>query len=314
MENQFFCDSGTQFILSSTGAPIPPIGECAAGQFCQEGTCYASPPGMTSAIGTSEWTPKPVDITTTVHTVFTTPSGDVFGVGEHGIYLHAPPGGGTVTDETFIRRTRCGACGARARPIYGPSAPAASCCTGRRVAGRSTPRCRRRRGCRASGARRTASCGGGAQGRRPGGARAPHRRQLARRHQHHGAGRAQRHLGQLAQRRVGGRRRLRDLRFDGTSWRSGPTPPAGASGDLLAVGGSGQGDIYFVGRGGALAHLGSDGQIAMQTAPATSDLFAIWASGPGDVYAVATTASSCTRRATATGRCRSRARASRCSP
>ena len=76
------------------------------------------------------------------------------------------------------------------------------------------------------------------------------------------------------------------LRFDGESWRTGPAAPAGVTADLLAVGGSGQGDVYFVGRGGALGHLGSDGQIAMQTAPMASDLYAVWASGASDVYAV----------------------------
>ena len=45
MENEFACDSGTQFVLSSTGAVIPAKGSCAGDQFCQEGTCYAESAG-----------------------------------------------------------------------------------------------------------------------------------------------------------------------------------------------------------------------------------------------------------------------------
>jgi len=286
MENEFACDSGTQFVLSSTGALIPPKGDCGAGQFCQEGTCYANPPGATQAIGVSDWTPRPVDVSTTVHSVFTTPGGDVFGVGEHGIILHAPPGGSTVSDETFDpRATRCGACGARAPTICGRSAPAAWCCIAPRPAGRPTRRCHRRRAL--SSVWGTPDGELWAVGRKADGSAA-----LVHRLGGNWLADATIHApGELSA--IWGSSRndvwavgagFEILRFDGGSWRAGPTAPAGVTADLLAVGGSGQGDVYFVGRGGSVGHLGADGQIAMQPAGMTNDLYAVWASGPGDVY------------------------------
>ncbi|MCU1282738.1 MAG: hypothetical protein JWM53_6284, partial [bacterium] len=101
MEGIIACNSGTQFILSSTGTLLTPTGDCSANQFCQEGTCYENPPGATQAIGVSDWTTTPSPVTTTLHDVFTTSGGDVFGVGEHGVILHVPPGGTDVVDETF---------------------------------------------------------------------------------------------------------------------------------------------------------------------------------------------------------------------
>jgi hypothetical protein len=43
MESQLACASGPAYIDTSTGAPLVPVGNCAAGQTCQEGTCYTSP-------------------------------------------------------------------------------------------------------------------------------------------------------------------------------------------------------------------------------------------------------------------------------
>ena len=287
MENEFACDSGTQFVLSSTGAVIPPKGDCGAGQFCQEGTCYANPPGATQAIGVSDWTPRPVDVSTTVHSVFTTPGGDVFGVGEHGIILHAPPGSSTVSDETFDPgHALWGVWGTSANDLW--AVGAGGVVLHRTAAGWALDTT-------LPSAARLSSIWGTADGELWAvGRKADGSAALVHRLGGNWLSDATIHApGELSA--IWGSSRndvwavgagFEILRFDGASWRTGPAAPAGMTADLLAVGGSGQGDVYFVGRGGSVGHLGSDGQIAMQPAGMTNDLFAVWASGPGDVYTV----------------------------
>lgn len=286
-EGKIECNSGTQFVVSSTGTPLEPTGTCAANQFCQEGTCYDNPPGTTQAIGTTDWTTTPTDVTTTVHGVFTTSDGDVFGVGEHGIILHAPAGGGAIVDETFDPdHTLWGVWGTSASDLWAVGSDGVVLHRGNAgwAAETGVP----------PATRLSAVWGAGGElwavGRQAdGGATILHRAPT-------GSWRAETlpgATGELAALwgssgsdvwAVGAGFGI--VHFDGNAWRTGPAAPDGATADLLAVGGSGRGDVYFVGRGGLVAHLGADGTLATQPSPKPFDLYAVWASGPEDIYAV----------------------------
>jgi hypothetical protein len=287
MVGRIDCNSGTQFVLTSTGAPLEPAGSCSAGQFCQEGTCYETPPGATQAIGVSDWMPTPLPVTTTVHGVFTTTGGDVFGVGEHGVILHAPAGGGDLVDETFdplhglvgvwgTSTTDLWAVGAGGVVLHRtaagwavePGVPATQRLSA--IWGVGGELWAVGRGSDGAGTilHRAAS---GAWSAEPAPA---------------GAGELSALWGSGAGDVWAVGAGFTILHYDGSAWRSGPTAPEGASTDLLAVGGSGAGDVYFVGRGGAVAHLGADGTLVTQPSPKPYDLYALWASGAGDIYAV----------------------------
>ncbi len=287
MEGQIACNSGTQFIVSSTGVALQPTGTCAANQFCQEGTCYENPPGTTQAIGTTDWTTTPTNVTTTVHDVFTTPDGDVFGVGEHGVILHAPAGGGDIVDETFDpSHTLWGVWGTSVTDLWA-------------VGGDGVVLHRTGSGWAAQtgvppAQRLSAVWGTGGElwavGRKADGTATILHRTAT------GGWRADplaAATGELTAVWGSGASDVwavgagfTIVHFDGSAWRTGPTAPDGVSADLLAVGGSGRGDVYVVGRGGFVGHLGADGTLAPQTSPEPYDLYAVWASGPSDVYAV----------------------------
>jgi hypothetical protein len=287
MESTIACNSGTQFIVSSTGTLLTPTGACAANQFCQEGTCYDNPPGTTQAIGTTDWTTTPTNVTTTVHDVFTTPEGDVFGVGEHGIILHAPPGSSDVADETFDPlHALWGLWGTSANDLWAVGADGV-------VLHRTLSGWRAETGVPTS-ARLSAVWGIGGElwavGRKADGtATIVHRAAT-------GAWRTDTLASSTNELLAVWGSGASDvwtvgagftiLHWDGSGWRQGPAAPGGATADLLAVGGSGRGDVYFVGRGGMLAHLGSDGTLVTQASPQPYDLYAVWASGAHDIYAV----------------------------
>ena len=286
-ESKIECNSGTQFVVSSTGVALAPTGACAANQFCQEGTCYDNPPGTTQAIGTTDWTTTPTGVTTTVHGVFTTPDGDVFGVGEHGVILHAPAGGGDVVDETIDpAHALWGVWGTSAADLWAVGA-------GGVVLHRTAAGWAAQTGVPAA-ARLSAVWGTGGElwavGRNSdGGALVLHRAPT-------GTWRADAAAAATGELTAVWGTSGSDVwavgagftvvHFDGSAWRPGPAAPDGATADLLAVGGGGRGDVYFVGRGGFVGHLGSDGTMVTQPTPKPYDLYAVWASGPGDVYAV----------------------------
>ena len=315
MENQFFCDSGTQFILSSTGAPMPPIGWCAAGRLLPGGHLLCQPAGhdpRPSGQAGRSGGPKPGRrARTTVHTVFATPSGPGVGVGEHGIGPHAPPGGGTSPTRPFESGARVVGWHEPDQIYWAVGAGGSQCAAGRRAPGG-------RHHAAVGGAavehlgHPAASCGRwdasptvGGDGASLGDGGSPTRAA--------GTGRAQGDLGQSRS----------DVWTVGAGFEPCATTarpgvwaaaPEGASGDLLAVGGAAR-RLYFVGRGGPVAHVGADGQLA--NAGGAGAVRFLSRSGRADRRTStpsATTGSSCTRPATATGPCRSRARAIRCSP
>lgn len=285
MEGKIECNSGTTYILSSTGTPLPATGTCGASQFCQEGTCYENPPGVSQAIGSSDWLPTPTPISTTVHGVFTTPEGDAFAVGEHGVILHAV--GGNVLDETFDpTRSLYGIWGTSATDLW--AVGSGGVVLHRTAAGWALD-------ATAVAARLSAVWGIGGElwaiGRGfDGAAVVLHRAGGSWRADDTAAAMA---TGELTALWGSGRNDVwavgagfQILHWDGMLWKTGPAAPAGVTADLLAVGGSGRGDVYFVGRGGVIAHLGLDGQLAVQDGGNKSDLYGVWASGPGDVYLV----------------------------
>ena len=259
-------------------------GACAANQFCQEGTCYDNPPGATQAIGTTDWTTTPTDVTTTVHDVFTTPEGDVFGVGEHGVILHAPPGGdhGRRRDVRSAARAVGPVGHERARSVGGRRR--------RRRAASHARRAGRRTRALPSAARLSAVWGIGGElwavGRKADGT-ATHRASL-------GDGRPgaptrsatstdelSATVGLERERRVDRRRRLHDpalgRQTPGGKGRRRPTArrricsPSAAAGAATST---------SSGAAACVAHLGTDGALAMQSSPQPYDLYAVWASGP----------------------------------
>jgi len=287
MEGQIACNSGTQFVVSSTGMALTPTGSCGPNQFCQEGTCYDNPPGTTQAIGETNWTPTPTPTTTTVHGVFTTPDGHVFGVGEHGVILHVPAGGGDVVDETIDpTHTLWGVWGTSAFDLWAVGADGV-------VLHRTHAGWAAETGVPAA-TRLSAVWGIGGElwavGRKADGTATILHRAAT------GAWRADALAASTAELAAVWGASASDVwavgagftvvHFDGSAWRTGPAAPDGVTADLLAVGGSGHGDVYFVGRGGVVAHLGSDGTVVTQPSPKPYDLYGVWASGPSDVYAV----------------------------
>jgi hypothetical protein len=90
------CDSGTQWAISSTGELMPPISpgaECAADEFCQEGTCLKLLANEDGSLGQALWTDVPSGTTLAMRAVWGTPDGqDVFSVGDRGTILHLSGG------------------------------------------------------------------------------------------------------------------------------------------------------------------------------------------------------------------------------
>ena len=97
------CDSGTHFIVSSTGTAMPTLpGGCEADEFCQEGTCYKLLGGEDGALQQGIWTQQPTPTTYTLRAMWGTPDGaDVFSVGDHGTILHLS-GAGPKTDSSWV--------------------------------------------------------------------------------------------------------------------------------------------------------------------------------------------------------------------
>ena len=97
------CDSGTHFVVSSTGVPMASSGTtCAADEYCQEGTCYKLLRGEDGAVATGVWTEQATPTTYTLRALWGTPDGaDVFAVGDHGTILHLH-GGGPANDSAWV--------------------------------------------------------------------------------------------------------------------------------------------------------------------------------------------------------------------
>ncbi|BDG03397.1 WD40/YVTN/BNR-like repeat-containing protein [Anaeromyxobacter oryzae] len=79
------------------------------------------------------------------------------------------------------------------------------------------------------------------------------------------------------------------LRYDGTSWKVEQDAVIEVTGtDLLAVFGTGAGDVWAVGESGRVLHRGAAGTWTVQRpGGADTTLLAVWTSGPGDVWIVA---------------------------
>ncbi len=96
------CVSGTNFVVSSTGIPMPALAtDCAADEFCQEGTCLkrlAQDPPEPST--TPDWvdtsTPSPAPLRALSGSES---SGDIYAVGEGGVVLH---GMGGASDPSWV--------------------------------------------------------------------------------------------------------------------------------------------------------------------------------------------------------------------
>jgi hypothetical protein len=95
MEARLECQSGFDYVVTSTGDPMPVVGDCGPGATCQEGVCYARPKsdadgGMTAGV----WSPASAPNSDLLHAIWQTPDGqDVFAVGDAGTILHLHNGG-----------------------------------------------------------------------------------------------------------------------------------------------------------------------------------------------------------------------------
>jgi hypothetical protein len=89
------CDSGSQFIVSSTGTAMPMIGPgCSSDEFCQEGTCYKLLHNEDGALQQGLWVEQPSGTTYVLRALWGTSDGaDVFAAGDHGTILHFSAGG-----------------------------------------------------------------------------------------------------------------------------------------------------------------------------------------------------------------------------
>ncbi len=100
------CQSGSQFIVSSSGMAMPLLPGttgCGANQYCQEGTCYNVARGQDAAVATGLWVDQMSPLTDVLHAVWQTPDGqDVFAVGDAGTILHLH-GGATNTASTWVK-------------------------------------------------------------------------------------------------------------------------------------------------------------------------------------------------------------------
>jgi len=94
------CSSGTQYIVTTTGDPLPVDGAgCAADEVCQEGLCIKRPADEPDPAPPGSWTtePTPPELAgSTLNGVWGTSDGnDVFAVGSHGTVVHQSGGAGT---------------------------------------------------------------------------------------------------------------------------------------------------------------------------------------------------------------------------
>jgi hypothetical protein len=89
------CDSGSQFIVSSTGNLMPMIGPgCSSDEYCQEGTCYKLLANEDGALQQGLWTEQSSSTTFVLRALWGTSDGaDVFAAGDHGVILHLSANG-----------------------------------------------------------------------------------------------------------------------------------------------------------------------------------------------------------------------------
>jgi hypothetical protein len=108
------CDSGTKFISTATGDPMPTLGDmtCMPGGKCEEGTCYLPPPDggdmspdLHDAGITPAWTQESTPTTGNLRAVWPTPTGsEVFAVGDQGLILRATAGGPMTAGGWVVER------------------------------------------------------------------------------------------------------------------------------------------------------------------------------------------------------------------
>jgi len=114
MERTIQCNSGTAFIDTSTGDPVPMSGNgCAAGETCEEGTCYRpvdGDGGLSQALWSVEATPM-VAIGRTIRgasvslSIGPGASPELWAVGDNGTVIHRLDDAGPMAAAAWVQET-----------------------------------------------------------------------------------------------------------------------------------------------------------------------------------------------------------------
>jgi hypothetical protein len=282
------CNSGSQFIVSSTGTPMPTTGnDCDAKQFCQEGTCLNLLPGELGPAQQAVWVDAQAPADRVVRALWSTLDGnDVFAVGDGGLILHLSNGGAMaasswIVEESGVTTALDSVYGFSSDDVWAVGA-------GGVILHRTGGAWQRESGpdlARLDGVWGAIPDELWAVGRTGDGKPIVLHRS--------------RTVWEIATRfdQIGGLRAVWGSGQDDI-WFAGPgglvahsdgvtiTPSDQFAGqDIYGVGGSSAKDVFFVGRGGAILRL-VDGQLTTEISGVTTDLFAVWVGSPRDIYAV----------------------------
>jgi hypothetical protein len=281
------CDSGTRFIVSSTGAPMPLHGAgCRADEFCQEGTCYKYLAGEQPSTAMAVWSPQAGPTQRVLRALWGTADGaDLFAVGEGGVILHLANAGPTHAsgwvDETFDpTHDLFGVWGSSAADVYAVGNNGTILHrTGTTWAAESVTSVEKLESVWGSGPNDVWAVGRNADKS----AAVLHRTTSWAVVTTAMGGELRGVWGATPVDVWGVGLKFGVARFSTDAFTT-VTPPASLTTDLFAVGGSGPDDIYLVGRGGLVAHGDGVTPLVQQTTGSTADLFTVFAVARDDIY------------------------------